>query len=478
MRTDILNNFKSATSLMVIVAIIVSCDRPYSDDIEFAGNSENGDVYIDGFSAGLQYFPFEGSKLDAFSVDTEVSYEGSSSMRFDVPNVGDPGGAFAGAVFPTSGARDLSGYDALTFYAKATKAATINEIGFGNDFGDNEFLVTKTNLRISTNWMKYIIPIPDPDKLIDESGLFWYSEGPENNDGYTFWIDEVKFEKLGTIAQPQPAIFNGADLDLLAFIGVDIPVTGLTQTFNLASGINQTVNAAPSYFKFQSSNTDVAVVSEQGIISPVGIGSTEITALLGGVLQAAGSASLTVTGSFDLAPTPTRDPANVISVFSDAYTNVPVDFYNGFFEGQSTTGGLIRINEENNIITYDNLNFVAISFTTPTVNASQMTHFHVDIRIDESIDQGDRIIFELIDFGSDGAFGGGDDTGGAITYTSGQLESGTWISLDIPLTDFSDPTGGGLSGFVNGDKANLAQIVFASVGISALTVDNIYFYNE
>ena len=258
---------------------------------------------------------------------------------------------------------------------------------------------------------------------------------------------------------------------------MDIPITGLTQTFNLASGANQTVNAAPSYFKFQSSNTDVAVVNEQGIISPVGIGSAEITALLGGV-KAAGSASLTVTGSFDLAPTPTRDPANVISVFSDAYTNVPVDSYNGFFEGQSTTGGLIRINEENNIITYDNLNFVAISFTTPTVNASQMTHFHVDIRIDESIDQGDRIIFELIDFGSDGAFGGGDDTGGAITYTSGQLESGTWISLDIPLTDFSDPTGGGLSGFVNGDKANLAQIVFASVGISALTVDNIYFYNE
>ncbi|MGB7842275.1 MAG: hypothetical protein WBL21_05755, partial [Salinimicrobium sp.] len=272
MRTDILNNFKSATSLMVIVAIIVSCDRPYSDDVEFAGNNENGDVYIDGFSAGLQYLPFEGSKLDAFSVDTDVSYEGSSSMRFDVPNVGDPGGAFAGAVFPTSGARDLSGYDALTFYAKATKAATINEIGFGNDFGENKFLVTKTNLRISTSWVKYIIPIPDPDKLINESGLFWYSEGPENNDGYTFWVDEIKFEKLGTVAQPRPEIFNGEDIEQLAFINVDIPITGLSQTYNLASGANQTVNVASSYFNFQSSNTDVAVVSEQGIITPVGVG--------------------------------------------------------------------------------------------------------------------------------------------------------------------------------------------------------------
>ncbi len=477
MRTKIFNNFKSAPLLMALITMALSCDRPYSDDIEFAGHSENGDVFIDGFTTGLQYFPFEGSKLDAFSVDTDVSYEGSSSMRIDVPNVGDPDGAYAGAVFPTSGARDLSGYDALTFYAKATKAATINEIGFGNDFGENKFLVTKTNLRISTNWVKYIIPIPDPSKLIEESGLFWYSEGPENNDGYTFWVDEIKFEKLGTVAQPRPAIFNGNNLDQLVFIDVDVPVTGLTQTFNLASGVNQTVNAAPSFFTFQSSNTDVAVVSEQGIITPVGIGSAEITAFLDGV-KAEGSANLTVTGGFDLAPPPTREPDNVISVFSDAYTNVPVDSYNGFFEGQTTTGGLVSINEENNIITYDNLNFVATSFTNPTVNASQMTHFHVDIRIDESIDQGDRIIFELIDFGPDGVFGGGDDTGGAITYTSGQLESGTWISFDIPLTDFSDPTGGGLSGFVNGDKANLAQLVFASVGISALTVDNIYFYNE
>ena len=42
--------------------------------------------------------------------------------------------------------------------------------------------------------------------------MFWYAEGPENGDGYTFWIDELKYEKLGTIAQPRPAIFGGEDL--------------------------------------------------------------------------------------------------------------------------------------------------------------------------------------------------------------------------------------------------------------------------
>ena len=36
--------------------------------------------------------------------------------------------------------------------------------------------------------------------------MFYYSEGPEDGNGYTFWIDEVKFENLGTVAHPKSAI--------------------------------------------------------------------------------------------------------------------------------------------------------------------------------------------------------------------------------------------------------------------------------
>ena len=62
--------------------------------------------------------------------------------------------------------------------------------------------------------------------------MLFYAEGPENDKGYTFWIDELKFEKLGTVAQPQPSIFNGADILQKSFIGVDLIIEG-TQTFNL-----------------------------------------------------------------------------------------------------------------------------------------------------------------------------------------------------------------------------------------------------
>jgi hypothetical protein len=27
-----------------------------------------------------------------------------------------------------------------------------------------------------------------------ERTYFWYAEGPENGNGYTFWIDELKYE--------------------------------------------------------------------------------------------------------------------------------------------------------------------------------------------------------------------------------------------------------------------------------------------
>lgn len=462
-----INNITLSILLGLMSTLVTSCERGLSDDVEFATFPKNPEVFIDGFSGGLQYLPFGGSKLDAFKVDTEVRYAGTAAMRFDVPNVGDPGGAFAGAIFPDGG-RDLTNYDALTFWAKASQGATLNEIGFGNDFGENKFLVTVNNLRISTSWTKYVIPIPDPSRLVFEKGMFWYAEGPENENGYTFWIDELKYERLGTIAQPRPAIYNGEDRIETTFIGATITLTGLTQTFNLASGLNQTVGTAPAYFSFTSSNTEVAIVNEKGIVSIVGAGTAEINATLNGV-RAQGSLTIQSLGAFVAAPTPpTRNQADVISVFSNAYTNIPVDFYNGFFAPfQTTLGGADLTIGGDNIIQYTNLNFVATEFKNPTVNVSQMTHLHVDILIRETINSDDFIAIELGDFGPNGAFGGGDDSSSRVRFESGALTSNQWISLDIPLSSFSTLT----------SRSNMAQIFFISdATISTLLVDNMYFY--
>jgi hypothetical protein len=469
-----MNNMKTNKLLFAIligfIAMFISgCQRNLSEEVKVAKFPNNPAVYIDGFSGGLQYFPFGGSKLDAFTVDTQTRYAGSSSMRFDVPNVGDPTGAYAGAIFPDNGGRDLSGYDALTFWAKATQSATINEIGFGNNFGENKFLTTLNNMRINTTWTKYTIPLPDPSRLTLEKGMFWYAEGPENGNGYTFWIDELKYEKLGTIAQPRPTIFNGAEKLESSFIGVTSTISGLTQTFNLVSGQNQTVSVGPAYFDFTSSNPAVALVNEKGVVSIVGTGNAKITAELNGV-KAKGSLSIASSGNITLLPAPSRPAANVISLFSNAYPNVPVDFFNGFYGGSTTQTADIKINNDN-LKYYTQLNYVGIEFNNPSVNATSMEFLHLDIWTNEPTSANFEI--KVRDRGANGVLNTNVFTGGPIeddkeiTYTvpSSQITKGQWVSIDIPLT-----------GSIATQKNNLAQIVF--VGNINFLLDNLYFYKN
>lgn len=461
-------NYLQLTFLLSLFLITnVSCERDLSDDAELSTYPKTAEVFIDAFSAGLGYGAFGGSKYTAFTVDSETKYLGTSSMRFDVPNEGDPDGAYAGGVFIDNSGRNLTEYDALTFWIKASQGATINELGFGTDFGENKYNVILNNVSVSTNWQKVTIPIPDASKLVQEKGMFWYSEGPENGNGYTFWIDEVRYEKLGTIAQPQPKILNGVDVTEQTFIGSNISVTGLTQTFNLANGLNKTVLAAPSYYTFTSSNTAVATVDALGKISVVGGGSTTITATLGGV-EAAGSLTLNSLGAFTPAPTPTQLAANVLSIFSDTYTNVPVEYYNGYWAPYQTTQGQADINiNGNNVIKYSQFNFVGIQFAQPTLNATDMTHLHIDVKVQNTTGARNSFKLAINDFGGDGVFGGGNDTGYNLTITNSNLPSGNWVSFDLPLSSFTGLT----------NRAHLAQIVLETAsGITDLLVDNIYFY--
>lgn len=477
-------NLRSALILSLGIAIFSSCEREFSDDVEFETFTTNGDIFTDA-PVGLtdQFFdsfdPNGGANAEGFGTDDNVAFEGTTSIRIDVPAPDDPDGGFIGGIFLDRGAgRNLTGFDALTFYAKGSTTATIGEVGFGTDFGENKFAVIAQNIRLSTDWRKVIVPIPDPSKLVQERGMFFFSAGTQttNGFGFTFWIDELRFEKLGTIAQPSPAILNGVDLEQEGFVGAPISLSGLTQTFNLESGQNVTVAAAPRYFNFQSSDLSVATVNELGVVSVLGTGDAAITATLADV-AASGSLNLNVLGSFDFAPTPpNRDPGDVISIFSDAYNNINVDFFNGFFGGSTTLGGAIPVADQN-VIRYTNLNFVVIEFANPTVDASQMTHIHVDIKVDEALDSGDSLIIELGDFGADGVFGGpgsDDSAGGAAPVTT--LQSGQWVGVDIPLDSFTNGTGAGFTGLAS--RSNLSQVGFVSSTISDISVDNVYLYRE
>lgn len=466
-----MKNLKYACFTLLIL-VLAGCTREISDDLPRARFSRNPEIFTDTF-IGLGsdfYFPYAGAKPDVFSVDNRVAFKGVSSIRIDVPNADDPGGNFAGAIFRIDGAgRDLQDFNALTFYAKASQAATIAEIGFGQDFLGDKYRAFMTNVDFTTQWKKYVIPIPDPSRLLEERGVFQFAAGgigPVGQEvGYTFWIDELRFEKLGKVAQPLPRIFNGENPTTSSFNGVTIPVTGTNVVFNV-DGLDVSVNASPAYFNFRSSNPSVATVNNLGQVSVLSAGTSVITGTVGGgsnPMNALGSLTVNSAGQFNGAPTPpARNPANVVSIFSDAYQNVQVDNFNGFFQFQTTQGGKINIAGEN-ILSYTQLNFVSINmFQSPDVNASAMTHLHLDVNVREALNPGDFLRVVIINNN------GPNETSGSVNLVSYKpLVRDNWVSYDIPISDFA-----GL-----GVPNDVDLIFFVSDGtISNIYVDNVYFF--
>ena len=484
------NTIKNILLLGLVLMININCERELSDDATLSNFSKTAEIFTDtpvGMGSNF-YFPYGpdalnpiGSKLDAWSVDEEVSYKGNASMRFDVPSSNDPDGNYAGGIFRIDGAgRDLTGYDALTFWAKASQGVTLGEIGFGEDFYPNKYITTMKNVSIGTNWKKYIIPIPDASKLVQERGMLRYSTGTQgtNGSGYIFWIDELKFEKLGTIGQPRPSIANGVNKTVNSFIGVTIPIADLKETFNLPSGLDQDVFPAPSYFVFKSSNPNAATVDENGLITVLGSGSTIITANIGGTLNTTSNEfvggidsidSITVNslGAFSLPPTPTRDPSKVLSIFSDSYTNVPVAYYNGFWTPGSTTGSADFSVNGNNFLNYTNFNYVGIATSNPTLNATTMTNIHFDMYVPNAVPANFSFLISIEDWGPNQVDNGNpqDDTRQQIFVTASQVQANNWVSIDVPLT------------LVN--RNHIGLIIMENINGSSLSnfyMDNIYFY--
>ena len=452
----------------LLLLFAFSCSREI-DGLEPAEFPTGGEVFIDGFPGGLNYTAFGGSKTDAFQVDEDITYDGEASMRYSVPDLDDPSGGYAGGAYTFPVGRDLTAYDALTFWARASKSANIDEIGFGNDLAESKYVVTMTNISVNTNWKKYIIPIPDPSKLTQERGMFWYSEGPEDGKGYTFWIDEVQFEKLGTVAHPRAAILEGQEQQLTAETGDRLAIGGLSSTYNLPTGVDQTVTAAPGYFDFISSNPSAATVNASGVVSVIDAGTTVITAKLGDV-DAEGSMTIESSGDPILpptpAPTPQVNPDSVISMFSNVYNDVVVDTWNPFWEFSTTQIADVKIGDDD-VKRYKQLNFVGILTESAKIDASNMTHFHIDIWTPDPTDGGQTFKILLVDFGADGNFGGGDDSSHEVSFTAPTLSTEKWVSLDIPLVDFA--------GLVN--RNNIAQLVLSGE-IPNVFVDNVYYYNS
>ena len=118
------------------------------------------------------------------------------------------------------------------------------------------------------------------------------------------------------------------------------------------------------------------------------------------------------------------------------------------------------------IINYTQLNFVGIGtfFDVAPVDATGMTHVHVDINVQEEIESGDFIRLQLLN-----GVQTENEIAGNYTINSAELATNQWRSFDIPLSAFD-----GLSA-----RNALGLFFFISdATISNIYVDNVYYYAE
>ncbi len=263
--------------------------------------------------------------------------------------------------------------------------------------------------------------------------------------GTTVYLDNIYF-------------WTASLLPTITGFSVPSPKLVTDAPFNLTQPTSNSTGA----FSYTSSNTNVATVSGN-VVTLVGVGTTTITAnqaAAGG--YAAGAATSTLVVNYT-PPTAGTTPsgllaANVISLFSDNYTNRTVNTWSAGWDQADVTDVVLG---GNNAKLYTNLNYCGIEFTgANSVNATAMNFFHVDIWTPNQ----SPIKVKLVDFGANNSYDGGDDANSIEYQLTPQPTQNGWSSYFIPFSSFTGLT----------TRANLSQLLFIGAG-TTFYVDNVYF---
>jgi len=179
----------------------------------------------------------------------------------------------------------------------------------------------------------------------------------------------------------------------------------------------------------------------------------DLTAAQGSAIPAPAS------GPTDSPTAPTANAADVVSVFSDAYTNIATNYNPGWGQSGSVSTSYDP-GDGNNVMLYSNFNYQGTDLTSTDLTA--MEKLHIDIWVADASVRTIKVT----------------PIGGSETLVTVPVTSGAWNSVDIPLSSFTAV-----------DFSAVGQLKFdgqfAADGTTADTtvrsdvyLDNIYFYKE
>ncbi len=430
-------------------------------------------VFDDFYSADVYYQAFFETNYEAVSVDSVWAFDGfapdgARSLKITIPARNSALGPYSGGVITSVAPRHLADFNALTFYARADTALTLDLAGFGNDnTGNSIYEAGRNNIALTTDWALITIPIPGPGKLISERGLFAFAEGWEDpNAGERhIWLDEIKYAKVSNF-EVVDAKFDipwwEANTTFLYLVGSQVPLRGGVTSYEIdGDPIPVFVNHSPFYFNLTGPDSVVSIT--KNAIRIIGAGEATITATLEDGTAVSGQVNLigymppTVA-----AASPTLPAADVMSLFSDTYQDINVDDWNADW-GQAVEVSNYSV-AGNPTKMYTDLTWAGIMIKNPMMNITDMTHFHADVFAPEGTD----FSIEFVSF-----IGGSSSNklNAKLTFNAGTtpaFSAGSWAALEIPLADFNFPAGW--------DSEYIGEMVISSLDSKLVLVDNLYFH--
>jgi hypothetical protein len=283
------------------------------------------------------------------------------------------------------------------------------------------------------------------------------------------------FTGLTTTAHIAQYILSGngsAYVDNIYFAYQTITVPPALSGFSIPSkatgdadfAITPPTSTSPGTFTYLSSNTSVATIVNGNSIRIVGIGTTTITAnqaASGNYTSGSITASFEVTAPIAQAPTtaaptpPARNAWDVVSIFSGAYANVTLNELPTDWSQLALSPFSVETIAGNATWKFGGEFLGMVTNYVNGIDLTQMTTMHIDYWTPDNKIMIAKIVNTT-----------GPTTEG-LTIVQDPVVTGTWRSVDIPMTQFGTSV----------NKSKITQILLdPQLGGSTVYVDNFYFY--
>ncbi|HTV40784.1 MAG TPA: hypothetical protein VMF08_09425 [Candidatus Sulfotelmatobacter sp.] len=184
------------------------------------------------------------------------------------------------------------------------------------------------------------------------------------------------------------------------------------------------------------------------------------------------------------APTPPQQVALAMYNSSGVYSDVEVvDFDAAWSDPASGVTDFTITNTTSTVLEYNNLQYAGVEFYNDAddqIDVSSFNTMHVDVWTPD----GNQFGIQLVSLDADG---GNNTQAGQVNFTpaSGAIVSNQWVSLDIPLSEFTSPQNAVYPAPNNNlDLTDLQQLLWIdNQGGGGVTgayyyIDNVYFYNS